>query len=448
MEVVKNQIDDLNATLTVSISNSDVAENVEKSLREYRRKAVMPGFRPGNIPMGIIKKMYRKAVMADELNKLVSSSISDYLADEKINIIAEPLPSEDQEQIDFEKQDLFNFSFDIALIPEFELKLSKRDKVTKYSIKVDNEMIEKYISDFQGLSGSFIDIQKSNEEALLNVNLAQLDEAGNILEDGIKAEDVSISIKMVKDEEIHKSFLDLSVGSIVDFDIKKAYPNDAEISSILKINKEEIENLQPNFRMYVNSIREFKNAEINQDLFDKCFGKDVIKTEEEFRNRVVEDIKASFSRETKYKFLLDVKEKLLKKADFNLPEEFLKRWLIVTNKDITDEQIKSEFPIFIEGLRWDLIKSKIAKENEIKIEHEEMLNIRKQQLMAQFSQYGIKSVPDEYLTKYAQEIFQKKDEANKIYEMAVEEKVVDFVAGIIKTEETEVDIKEFEELFK
>lgn len=447
MEVVKNQIDDLNATLTVSVTNNDIAGDVEKTLREYRRKAVVPGFRPGNVPIGLIKKMYENAVIADELNKKVSGAISDYLVNEKINILGDPLPNESQEQIEFGKQESYDFSFDIALIPEFELKLSKKDKINKYSIKVDDEMIERYVSGFKRQFGSLNDAEKSDEDSLLSVELIQVDKKGAVVENGITVEEASISVKVVKNKKIQTSFTNLAVGDAVDFNIKKAFPNDAEISSILKIKKEEIETLEPNFRLVVKTVKTFKEAEVNQEFFNKCFGENVVKTEEEFRNRIIEDIKASFARETKYRLLLDVKDKITKKADFNLPEEFLKRWLKVTNKEVTDEQLEAEFPKFVEDLKWTLIKSKVAKENEIKVSEDELRHAAKQQIIAQFSQYGMSYIPDEYLTKYANEILQKEGEANKLYEQEIEEKVVDFIAEQIKTDDTEITVEEFQKLF-
>lgn len=448
MEVVKNQIDDLNATLTVNVKNEDIAANVDKTLRDYRRKAVIPGFRPGNVPMGMIKKMYGNAIIAEELNRSVSQAISDFIVNEKINILGEPLPSEEQQQIDFGSQESYDFSFDIALIPEFEIKLTKRDKVNKYSIKVDDEMIEKYISGFRKQFGSFVEAEQSDEDSMLGVELIQIDDKGNEIEDGIKVDDASISVKVVKDDDIRKSFIGISEGTMIDFDIKKAFPNDAEISSILKIKKEEVEELNPNFRLVVKTIKSFKEADIDQEFFDKCFGENVVKNEEELRARIIEDIKASFVRETKYKLQLDIRDKIIKKLDLNLPEEFLKRWLKATNKDITDEQIEAEFPRFIEDLKWTLIKSKIAKENEIKVSQEELINAAKQYLIAQFSQYGMSYIPDEYLNRYATEILQKEDEANKLYEQEVEEKVVDFIADSIKTEDIEVTVDEFQKLFK
>lgn len=448
MEVVKNQIDELNATLTVNVAKEDIAENVEKSLKEYRKKANVAGFRPGMVPMGLIKKMYGNAIIADELNKSVSQSLSDFLVKEKLNVLGEPLPSENQEQVDFATQDKFEFVFDIGLSPEFEIKLTKRDKVNKYLIKVDDEMTQKYIESYQQRFGSFEPAKKSTEESLLTADLIELDDKGELVENGVSVEEVSVSIKMIKDDKIKKSFIGLTEGTILDFDIKKAYPNDTEISSMLKIEKDQVEGISNNFRLTVKEVKDFVKAEINQEFYDKCFGDNAVKTEEEFNKRIVEDIQASFSRETKYKMLLDIKEKLIEKLALSLPEEFLKRWIIATNRDITDEQIEQEFPRFIKDLQWTLIKGKIAKENELKVEEEELKNAAKQQLIAQFSQYGMSYVPDEYLDKYAVEMLSKEEEANKLYEQEIEEKVVDFVAEAIKTEEKEITVDEFNELFK
>jgi len=448
MEVVKNQIDELNATLTIDVKNSDIAESVEKTLKDYRRKAVVPGFRPGNVPSGLIKKMYGNAIIADELNKLVSKSLSDYLVEEKLNILGDPLPSDTQEMIDWGKQDSYSFIFDIALAPEFEIKLSKKDKVNKYAIKVDDEMVNKYITGYRQRFGKFDECEKSLETSMLSVELIQIDAKGEVIDGGIHVEEASIAIKSTKDSKIKKSFIGISAGAILDVNLKKAFPNDTELSSLLKITKEEAEKMSPDFRIIVKTVKEYIDAEMNQEFFDKCFGENAVKNEEEFNNRVAEDIRASFIRETRFKLMLDIKEKLLAKADFNLPEEFLKRWLKVSNKDITDEQIENEFGHFIDDLKWSLIKSKIAKENELKVSEEDLVKAAKQQLLAQFSQYGMSYIPDEYLTKYANEMLQKEGEANKLYEQEIEEKVVDFVAEAVKLEEKEVSMDEFNGLFK
>jgi trigger factor len=408
----------------------------------------VPGFRPGHVPAGLVKKMYGNAIIAEELNKIVSSSLSEYLVAEKLNVLGDPLPSEKQEQVDFATQDKFEFVFDIGLSPEFEVKLTKRDKVNKYLIKVDDEMIAKYIESYQQRFGAFQNAEKSSEESMLKVDLVQLDEKSEILSDGVAVEDASISIKIIKDEEIKKQFVGVEEGTIIDFDLKKAFPNDAEISSLLNIEKEKVEELGAQFRATVNEVKEFAKAEVNQSLFDNVFGDNAVKDEKEFKARIIEDIRASFSRETKFKMMLDIREKLAEKLEISLPEDFLKRWIIATNKEVTAEQIEEEFPRFITDLKWTLIKSKIAKENELKVSEEELKSAAKQQLLAQFSQYGMSYIPDEYLDKYAIEMLQKESEANKLYEQEIEDKVVDFVAEAIKTEEKEVTIEEFNELFK
>ncbi|MDD2386262.1 MAG: trigger factor [Bacteroidales bacterium] len=448
MEVVKNQIDELNANLIVSVAKEDIAENVEKTIKDYKRKANVAGFRLGHVPIGLIKKMYGNEIIAEELNKVVSQSLSEFLVKEELNILGEPLPSEKQQQVDFGTQEQFEFIFDIGLSPEFEIKLTKHDKINKYVIKVDDDMINKYVESYQQRFGSFKETEKSDENSMLKVNLVQIDENAEEIEDGVKVEDVSISIKMIKDEEIKKQFVGITKDTYIDFDLKKAYPNDAEISSLLKIEKDQVEGLLSLFRAQVLVVKEFSKAELNQDFYNQCFGDNAVNNEEEFKERIVEDIRASFQRETKYKMTIDIREKFTKKLDLKLPEEFLKRWVIATNKDITDEQLESEFPRFIEDLQWTLIKSKIAKENDLKVDEEEMKNAAKQQLLAQFSQYGMSYVPDEYLDKYAVEMLSKREEANKLYEQEIEEKIVDFVVEAIKIEEKEVTIDGFNELFK
>lgn len=449
MKVVKNQIDELNATLTINVENADIAENIDKSLRDYRRQANVPGFRKGHVPVGLVKKMHGNAIIADELNKFVSQSLSDYLVGEKLNILGEPLPSEDQKQIDFNASDSFEFKFDIGLSPEFEIKLSKRDKVNKYAIKVDDEMTNKYVESYQQRFGTFEDAKKSDKESLLTCDLIQINDKDEVVEGGIAVEEASLSIKMIKEAKIQKSFVGIEEGTIIDFDVMKAYPNDTEVAALLKVEKEIVEkDFNPLFRVSVKAVKNFKNAEMNQAFFDQCFGDKAVSNEEEFNARVIEDIKASFVRETKYKLMLDIKEKLTTKFEISVPEQFLERWLRATNKDITDEQMDSEFPRFIEDLKWTLIKGKVAKENELKVEEEDLKSAAKQQLLAQFSQYGMSYVPDEYLDKYAVELLQKEEEANKLYEQEIEVKVVDFVEEAIKTEEKEVSVEEFQKMFQ
>lgn len=448
MEVVKNQIDDLNLTLNISVSREDIEESVEKTLKTYRQKAEIKGFRKGNAPMGLIRKMYAQAVLADELNKFVGKTLSEYIENEKLNILGEPLPNEGTKTIDLAKDEKFEFAFDLGIAPEFEIKLSKRDKLNKYIVKAEDKDIEKYIEGYRSQYGKYEDIKKATEKALITGSLTQIAEDGSEIEGGIKNDEANLAIEFIKDAKIKKQFIGSTVDTIIDFDIKKAFEEEGRIAVMLKAKKEEVANMTPNFRLVVKTVKEYKEAEINQDLFDKCFGKDTIKTEEEFRTRIAEDITASFKRESKYKMMLDIKEKLLKKLDLKLPEEFLKRWVKVTNEKLTDEEINNEFPKFLDDLRWTLIKTKVAKDNDIKVEKEELEKAAKDMVLMQFAQYGMSYIPDEYADKYAKELLQKEDEVRRIYEHELEDKVVDFLAEQVKLEDNEISVDEFMKLFK
>ncbi|MBO7651096.1 MAG: trigger factor [Bacteroidales bacterium] len=448
MEVVKNQIDDLNLTLNITVSKEDIEENVEKTLKTYRQKAEIKGFRKGNAPMGLIRKMYAQAVLADELNKFVGKTLSDYIENEKLNILGEPLPNEGTKTIDLAKDEKFEFAFDLGIAPEFDIKLSKRDKLNKYIVKAEDKDIERYIENYRSQYGKYEDIKKATEKALLTGSLTQIAEDGSEIENGLKNDDANLAIEFIKDAKIKKQFIGATVDTIIDFDIKKAFEEEGKIAVMLKAKKEEVANMTPNFRLVVKTVKEYKQAEINQDLFDKCFGKDVVKTEEEFRTRIAEDITASFKRESKYKMMLDIKEKLLKKLDLKLPEEFLKRWVKVTNEKLTQEEIDNEFPKFLDDLRWTLIKTKAAKDNDIKVEKEELEKAAQEMVAAQFAQYGMAYIPNEYVEKYAKELLQKEDEVRRIYEHELEDKVVDFLAEMVKLEDNEISVDDFLKLFK
>ena len=450
MEVVKNQIDELNATLTVNVAKADIAENVEKNLRDYRRKANVRGYRPGSVPKERIYKMYGNAIIVDELDRVIANALKDYIENEKLKIIGEPLQVECQDPIDFAKADSYSFIFDIGLEPEYEINLSKKDKIKRYTIKVDDEMIEKYISGFRKRFGEIVEIEKSDENSMLIVKLSQIDEKGNLIENGINVEDVSISISVVKDEEIKKLFINLKKNDCIDFDIKKAFTNNIEIISLLKITKDEVENIIPYFRLEVKTVKSYQEAEINQDFYDKCFGKDIIKTEEEFRNRISEDIKASFHNESEYKLIVDIKNKLLSNTEITLPETFLKRWVIHKYKNnYSNEEIETEFPSFIENTKWVSIKNKIFTENKMNISYEDIIRAAKQQILTLIhGQYGKIDLSDEILTEYANEMLKKEEEVKKIYDYEIENKIRNWACDTVKIVDTEVSMEEFLELLK
>ncbi|NLA25138.1 MAG: trigger factor [Bacteroidales bacterium] len=447
MNITLQNTDELNAVITVNIQKEDVAENVEKALKEYRRKAQVPGFRPGMVPMGLIKKMYGDSLMVEAINKKISEGLNDYLTTENLNILGDPLPSENQETIDFDETDNYNFAFDIALAPEFELKLTKREKIMYYLIDVNDEMVDKHIDQYRQRFGEFNEAEAASEESLLRGLLIEADEDMNPKEDGVQKEDASIYIGSVKDEEIKTQLINVKLGESIGFNLKKALPNDAELSSLLDIDKDKLENISENFRFSVELIRDFKHAELNEELFEKITQNPEIKTEEDFRNYMKEEIQNSLVNESEYRFKLDAKEKLLKKLNLNLPEEFLKRWLLYVNKELDQEQLNSYFDSFADDLRWTLITNKLLKENEVEITQEDAIEQAKIEMMYQFRQYGMSNVPDDVLEKYATEMLQKENDAKRILEQVGERKALEIIKEAVKIEESLVSVEEFDKLF-
>jgi len=449
MNIVKENTGDLTAVLKVNISEKDYAEKVENVLKDYRKKARIDGFRPGKVPTGLIKKMYGKGIMVEEVNKLISESLTNYIREEKLNILGEPLPTENQKTADFDTEKDFEFSFDVALAPEVEVKLSKRDKVPYYEIKVDKKLLETHTDNYARRFGEFKDVEETTDNEMLTGNFIQLDEEGNVKEDGIKAEEVKITIEYIKNEEIKKSLAGHKAGDTVKFDVRKAYPSDSEIASMLRIDKEVAKNVTGDFNFEIAKVQRFDKAEINQELYDKAFGKDVVKTKEEFNAKLTEEIKANFVRETDYRFLIDAKKKFVEKINPDLPTEFLKRWLTVANEGkFTAEQIEEEFPKFEEDLKWQIIKDQIIKDNEIKVEEKDILDAAKEVTAAQFAQYGLANLPDEQLEQYAQEILKKDEERRNLYEKKFEDKVLEFIKDSIKLDTKEISVEDFQKLWE
>jgi len=453
MEVIKEQIDDLNASIKIQLINDDFNPKVEAALKDIKKKANMKGFRPGMVPMGLVKKMYGQSVIIDEVNKLVSESLTKYITDEKINIIGEPIPGEKQERIDFDTQKEFDFIFDIGLRPEFELALNKRLKIPFYNIQPGDELIEKYIEQHTSKHGTMNTLEEVVEGVFMKGDLVQLDSEGNNLEDGIVKEMASISYEHIKDEKLKKSFIGAKINDEIKLDVKKAFSGDAELAGVLGIEKEEIENLSPDFKYILKEISKFDKAELNQELFDKVYGEGEVKSEEEFKEKIIAEIKVNSVRDSDYKFLLDTREKLISKFEVPLPEDFLKRWLLLKeeNKEINKEEFEKDFPKFMKDIKWQLISAKIVEEQKIEVSPEEVKDLAIQYTEMQFVQYGLPagSFPKEQLEQYATEQFLKKeDEVRKLYDKKFEDKVVEFIKETVKLDEKDVSVEDFNKLFE
>jgi trigger factor len=449
MNITRENINDLNAVLKVQIEKADYDEKVETVLKDYRKKATIKGFRPGMVPIGLIKKMYGRAVQIDEINKVVTDNIQKYITDEKLEILGDPLPKTDeQELIDFETREDFTFSFEVGLSPEVDLKLSKKNKVNQYEILIDEKMRNEYMENYTRRYGELRKAELTEEKDVIKGKIEAIDNEGNVIPEGPSVDDTSLGVDIIKDKKIKQEFIGKNIGDSIDFDIKKAYPNDTEIAGILHKKKEDVENLVSNYRFTINEISRFHPAEMGQELFDKIFGEGVVNSQEEFLKKIEDEIAINLKRESEFKLMIDIKALAMEKTDFQLPEEFLKRWLLRVNKDTTEEQIEKEFDSFRKDLKWQLIRNKVARDNEVKISEEELQKEAENITRYQFQQYGLFYATDEQIANYAKETLKREEDAKKIADKILEEKVISLLKELVKLENKDVTVEEFNKLFE
>ncbi|HBL76073.1 MAG: trigger factor [Bacteroidetes bacterium GWF2_42_66] len=450
MNITRENIGELNAIINVSIEKSDYEATVNDVLRDYRKKANMPGFRPGKVPAGLIKKMYGKAILVDEVNKLLSNNLSKYIVDEKLNILGDPLPNEEkQEEIDWDTAENFNFVFDIGIAPEIEVKLDKRSKYPYYAITADSDTIQKQIDAYTGRFGENIPVETVEENDTIRGNFIQLDADGNELEGGIKAEKVVIAVDLMKDNAVQNEFIGKKNDDVIVFDPVKTFESKHEVGHMLNISHEEAEKIEGNFKFTIIEILRFKKAELNEELFKKVLGDDTeVKTEEEFKASIKSDIEDSLKYSSDYKFAIDTRDMLVEKTKMELPDDFLKRWLVATNKELTKEQIDNDYDHFIVDLKWQLIKDKLIKENEVVIKEEDLNAMAKEMAKMQFRQYGMNNVPDEYLENYAGQILSKEEDKRRVFNKVQEDKLLDVIKSKVNVDIREVSQEEFNKLLE
>lgn len=451
MNIKKDSLDELNAVVTVKIEKSDYEERVENILKDYRKKARFDGFRPGKVPQGLVNKMYRKPVLAEEINKILGESLSRYLVDEKLNILGEPLPSLDKPlNIDWDQDQEFEFSFDIGLAPELDITVSEKDRIPYYRIKVNEEERNKQIDRIRSRYGIYQDATVVTENEMLKADLAEADKKGIPLEGGIRVEEASISLEFIRDEKSKKKFKGCQSGDQIVIDVKKAFENETDLAALLRIDKGKLADIGSDFVVTVKSISRFEKADVNQELFDKVYGKDQVQSQEAFNQKVDEELMATFDRSSDYKFRLDAREYYLEKFKKDLPAEFLKRWLLHSNEGkVTREQIENDFDHFRADLKWQLIKGKITRDQELKITEEELLAHATAAIRQQFMQYyGVGEVPAEMLEKYAKESLKREDERNRYVEGLNENKVYDYIKKTVKLDVKEITLEKFNKLFE
>jgi trigger factor len=444
MNITQENIDELNAVLKVKVVAEDYLPKVENALKEHQKKASIPGFRPGKVPTGMIKKMYGKSILVDAINKLLNDSLTNYLKENKIELLGNPLPKAGSEHsIDWDNQKEFEFLYEMGLAPKFNVELSAKDKFNYQTVKIDENLINKYVSDIAKRYGNVENVDLSAAEDLLNGDFVELDSTGEIKPGGI-FKTSSIFLDRVKDEATKKSLIGLKKDDKVILDAEKLSDSPVDIASMLGIEKEAAEKLTSKIQFTVKNISRLNASELNQELFDKIYGVGTLTTEEEFKTKIKEELSTMFVNDSERKLYNDVVEHLMNKINFNLPTEFLKRWILAVNdKPVTPEQIETEFEGYSKGLKWQLIENKIIQDNNIEVTNQEVIEYTKQMILEQMGKYNPTPMSEDDLNQTAQRVLSNKEEAKKLYEKLYGEKVMTLFKTKFTLENKELSYDDF-----
>ncbi len=447
MNISQEKIDKLNAVVTINIKPEDYQPRVDKAIKDHAKKAKIPGFRPGMVPPAHIKKMYGKSILVDEVNNLLSDTLNNYINEQQLEVLGQPLPKlDDNKQYNWDFADDFEFNYEVGLAPEFDIDFSAKDKVTQYVIKADNETLEARIKNIRKSYGKMTNPDVSADGDVLYAELVQLSPDGSVFDGGI-TNTTSVRLDQVQDEKIKKSLIGMKKGDEFVFDVQKAYNNDAvRIGAILKVDEDLAADIKSKFRLTVKNVNRLEESDLNQEFFDKLFGEGTVTTEAEFRAKITEEVESMFSQDAERKLQNDLYNLSIEKAKFDLPDEFLKRWLKATNEKLTDEELTGGYDDFAKNLKWTLIENKIIKDNKIEIKYEEVFAAAKQRLDAQFRMYSPQPLSEEQLGQYTVQYLQNKDEANKIFEEVKALKVLDHLKSIVTLDKKEISDKDFKEL--
>lgn len=429
----------------MTVEEADYKENVEKTLKNYRKKANVPGFRPGMVPMGMIKRQFGTTAKVDEINKLLGEQIYKYVKDNNIQMLGEPLPSDKQEPVDMEKDAPYTFMFDIAVAPEFKAELTGDDTIDYYTITVDDKIIDQQIDVFASRAGHYDKVEDYQANDMLKGDIRELDENGNTKEGGITVEGAVLMPEYIKVEDQKKLFDGAKLGDIITFNPKKAYPeSDIEVSSLLKMKKEEVADLTADFSYQITEISRYVKAEVNQELFDQVYGKDVIKDEKDFREKIAEGLKAQFAVDSDFKFIQDVRKYLVDKVGaLTYPDALLKRIMLNNNKDKGEEYVEKNYEQSIKELTWHLIKEQLVKANGIKIEDADIEETAKEAAKAQFAQYGMNNIPEEYIENYAKDMLKKREYIDSFVDRSIDRKLTEILKNVVKLENKTATLEEF-----
>lgn len=451
MNISLQNVDNVSALLTVNIEKADYQGRVEKVLKTYRQNANIPGFRKGMVPMGLIKKQFGKAVTAEEVDKLMQEKVNEYIRDNKVNMLGTPLPNEEKMQpIDFDTQENFEFVFDIALAPEFKAEVTEQDAIDYYTIDVSDELVNQQVQMYTQRAAKHDKVEQYEDKDMVKGLLAELDENGNTKEGGIQVEGAVMMPTYMKNDDQKAIFNNAKVNDVLVFNPATAFDNnEAELSSLLKIEKSEVANVKSNFSYQIEEITRMVPAELDQALFDQVFGEGTVKSEEEFRAKIKEGIAKQFESDSNYKFLVDVRDYLTKKVGkLEFPDALLKRIMLLNNQEKGEAFVSENYDKSIEELTWHLIKEQLIEANAIKVEEADIVEMAKESTRVQFAQYGMLNVPDELLENYAKEMLKKKESVEALVNRAVESKLATALKAKATLNHKTVSMEEFNKMFE
>lgn len=446
MKITQNNINDLQAELKVVITPEDYQEKVDKELKNYRKNAEIPGFRKGKVPMSVINKKYRIPVLVDQVNKLLQEDLYKYISSEKVKVLGSPMPK-DSQQVDWENTSTFTFEFEIGLSPDLDVKITKKDKVKYYQIQADNKLVDNYANDIAKRYGAMSKPEVSEEGDLVFCEIVQIDVDGNVMENGVRNE-ATVSMDFISDKKIKKQFIGVTEGDSFIVNVMKAFSNHTDLSSMLNITHDQLHDLSSeDFQFTVKNVSRIQPSEMNLELFEKVYGKDSVKTEKEFKERIKDEAERSFVPESDRMLKNDVVTYLIDKIKFDMPDEFLKRWLVHTSeKKVSLEQIESEYDMYSKSLRWQLIENNILENYNVKVNTEEVENHTKSLMTMQMQQYGQPVPQEDKMNEIVDSILKKEDERKKIYDQLYDVKSLEVYKENFKLTEKAISYDDFVKL--
>ncbi|MFI5452623.1 trigger factor [Pedobacter sp. UC225_61] len=444
MNITQEKVDDLNAVVKITIAPEDYSPRVEKALKEQAKKANLPGFRKGMVPVAHMKRMYGKSILVEEINNMLSENLSKHLTDNKVEVLGQPLPvMDDTKEFKWDNTDEFEFNYELGLAPKVDVEITSKDKFTAYNVKADNETLEARIKNIRKSYGKMTNPEVSAEGDVLYADLAQLSPDGAIFEGGITSTG-SIRLDLITDKKILKSLIGVKKDDVLELDIQKAFDNnETVIAKLLNIGEEDAKDLKSKFQVTVKNVNRLEESDLNQEFFDKIFGAGVVTDEAGFRAKITEEIESMFKQDADRKLQNDIYTQLTEQTKMQLPDEFLRKWLKATNEKLTDEELEQGYADFAKNLKWTLIENKIITDNEIKIDYKDVFETAKQRLDAQFRMYSPQPMPEDQLAQYTTTFLQEKENANRIFDEVKALKVFEYIQSIATLDKKDIDYNKF-----